>query len=31
LIEEIESNRYDADTLTEVEREQIAEYLRKNA
>ena len=29
--EEIESNRYDADTLTEVEREQIAEYLRKNA
>jgi hypothetical protein len=31
LIEEIEANRYDADTLTEVEREQIAEYLRKNA
>ena len=31
LIEEIESNRYDADTLTDVEREQIAEYLRKNA
>jgi hypothetical protein len=31
LIEEIEANRYDADTLTDVEREQIAEYLRKNA
>jgi hypothetical protein len=31
LIDEIEANRYDADTLTEVEREQIAEYLRKNA
>jgi hypothetical protein len=31
LIEEIETNRYDADTLTDVEREQIAEYLRKNA
>lgn len=31
LIEEIEGNRYDADTLTDVEREQIAEYLRKNA
>ena len=31
LIEEIEANRYDADALTDVEREQIAEYLRKNA
>lgn len=31
LITEIDAGRYDADTLTDVEREQIAEYLRKNA
>jgi hypothetical protein len=31
LIEEIEAGRYDADTLTDVEREQIAVYLGKNA
>jgi hypothetical protein len=31
LIEEIEAGRYDADALTDVEREQIAEYLKKNA
>ena len=31
LISEIEAGRYDADTLTEVEKEQIADYLGKNA
>ena len=31
LIDEIEAGRYDADSLTDVEREQIAEYLGKNA
>jgi hypothetical protein len=30
LIEEIEAGRYDADTLTAVEREQIQQYLSKN-
>jgi hypothetical protein len=30
LINEIEAGRYDTETLTDVEREQIAEYLRKN-
>ena len=30
LIEEIEAGRYDPDALTDVEREQIAEYLGKN-
>jgi flagellar basal body-associated protein FliL len=30
LIEEIESGRYDADSLTAVEREQIQQYLSKN-
>jgi len=31
LIDEIEAGRYDADILTDVEREQIAEYLGRNA
>lgn len=31
LIEQIDEGKYDADTLTDVEREQIAEYLKKNA
>jgi hypothetical protein len=31
LIEEIDAGRYDPDSLTDVEREQIAEYLGKNA
>jgi Skp family chaperone for outer membrane proteins len=31
LIEEIEAGRYDPDALTEVERDQIANYLKKNA
>jgi hypothetical protein len=31
LIEEIDAGRYDPDTLTDVEREQIATYLGKNA
>jgi hypothetical protein len=31
LVNEIENGRYDPDTLTDVERDQIAEYLRKNA
>ena len=31
LVDEIAAGRYDADTLTEVEREQIANYLGKNA
>ena len=30
LIVELEAGRYDADSLTDVEREQIAEYLGKN-
>jgi hypothetical protein len=30
LINEIEAGRYDTDTLTNVERDQIAEYLGKN-
>jgi hypothetical protein len=31
LIDEIDSGRYDPDTLTDVEREQIQQYLNKNA
>ena len=31
LIDQIDQGRHDTDSLTEVEREQIAEYLRKNA
>jgi hypothetical protein len=31
LIEEIKEGRYDADQLSDVEHDQIAEYLRKNA
>ena len=31
LIEEIAAGRYDTDTLTAVEREQIQQYLSKNA
>ena len=31
LINEIEAGRYDADSLTDVEREQIKEYLERNA
>jgi len=31
LIDEIDSGRYDPDTLTDVEREQIADYLGRNA
>jgi len=31
LIEEIDAGRYDPDTLTDIEREQIADYLGKNA
>jgi len=31
LIEQIDQGNYDADTLTDIEREQIAEYLKKNA
>ena len=31
LITEISEGRYDTDTLTDVERDQIADYLRKNA
>ena len=31
LIDQIDTGSYDADTLTEVEREQISEYLKKNA
>jgi hypothetical protein len=30
LIEEIDAGRYDADSLTDVERDQIKEYLKKN-
>jgi hypothetical protein len=30
LVEEIEAGRYDPDTLTEVEQEQIKQYLNKN-
>jgi hypothetical protein len=31
LIEQIEQGKYDAETLTAVEREQIAQYIGKNA
>jgi hypothetical protein len=31
LIDEIDNGRYDPDTLTDVEREQIQQYLSKNA
>lgn len=31
LIEEIDSGRYDPDTLTDLERQQIKDYLNKNA
>jgi hypothetical protein len=31
LIDQIDAGSYDADTLTDIEREQISEYLKKNA
>jgi hypothetical protein len=31
LIEQIDQGAYDPESLTDLEREQIAEYLRKNA
>jgi hypothetical protein len=31
LIDQIAESKYDADSLTDVEREQIAEYLKRNA
>jgi hypothetical protein len=31
LISEIDSGRYDPDALTDLEREQIAQYLNRNA
>lgn len=31
LIDQIADGKYDAESLTDIEREQIAEYLRKNA
>ena len=31
LIEEIDSGRYETESLTDVEREQIAHYLSKNS
>jgi hypothetical protein len=31
LITEIDAGRYDPDSLTDIEREQIAQYLGKNA